>query len=44
MAADEEKKRKRAEKFGTAKPVNGVESEGSVSAHASMIVGGRLTG
>lgn len=31
IAADEEKKRKRAEKFGTAQPTNGVESEGSVS-------------
>lgn len=31
LAIEEEKKRKRAEKFGTSKPANGTDSEGSVS-------------
>jgi SAP domain-containing ribonucleoprotein len=31
LAVEEEKKRKRAEKFGSAKPTNGTEAEGSVS-------------
>lgn len=35
LAAEEEKKRKRAEKFGTAKPANGAESEGSVGLSTS---------
>jgi hypothetical protein len=34
LAVEEEKKRKRAEKFGTAKPANGTDTEESVSTNA----------